>query len=199
MSSGGSVSAWIGQLHRGEESALGKLHARYWPCLVALARKRLRGAPGRAADEEDVAQEAFWDFYRGLQAGRVPRLANRHDLLALLTHLVTCRAVNQIKHEAVQKRGGGQVRGGSGLDELLTPGQSPDDRPILEDLYHHYVNGLPERHRELAELYLAGCTHKEIAAQLGCVERTVERKLALILKKWQDMAAASVNEAPSTA
>jgi DNA-directed RNA polymerase specialized sigma24 family protein len=186
MSAGGSVSAWIGQLQRGEESALGRLHARYWPRLVALARKRLKGAPGRAADEEDVAQEAFWDFYRSLRAGRIPRLANRDDLLALLTHLVACRAVNQIKHEVVQKRGCGHVRGGSGLDLLAAEGDRGDGGPaertpleeaLLNDCYRHYLDGLPERPRDFAELYLAGYTHNKLAARMRCVERTTLEQL----------------------
>jgi DNA-directed RNA polymerase specialized sigma24 family protein len=198
MSSAGSVTAWIGQLRAGEEAALGKLHERYWTALVALARNKLRCVPGRAADEEDVAQEAFWGFYRSLKAGRVPRLADRHDLLALLTHIIACKAVNQIKHEVgTRKRGGGR-----GLEALAGPGQhendaeapadgghTPLDQAVLNDLYRHYVDGLPDSLRGFAELYLAGCTHKETADRLRCSLRTVERKVALILGRWRALAA----------
>jgi hypothetical protein len=105
MLSRGSVSFWIEQLKAGEEAALAKLHKRYWPEVVRLARKRLRGVPCRACDDEDVAQAAFWSFYQGLRAGRVPQLTNREDLIALLTHLVACKAANQIRHEVgLQKR-----------------------------------------------------------------------------------------------
>lgn len=208
IASTGSVTTWIGQLKEGDEAALAKLHARYWSSLVALARKRLHGVPGRAADEEDVAQEAFWSFYRTVRAGRAPRLENRHDLLALLTHIVTCQAANQIKHElGVQKRAGPQQPGQSDLEVLATSGQhdhkhepvadtagTPLEQAILNDCYQHYVTGLPERLRSYAELYLAGFTNRETAERMRCSERTVERKIALILNKWRAMAAESLSE-----
>jgi DNA-directed RNA polymerase specialized sigma24 family protein len=206
MSSIGSVTRWIEQLKAGEEAALGELHKRYWPFLVELARRKLGAAPRRATDEEDVAQQAFWGFYQTLKAGRLPRLANRYDLLALLTHITACQAINQIKHEvAVQKRGGGRVRDeamlhpsadssepGRGLDAVPDPGTTPAEQAMLHDCYDHYVNALPEHLRPFAELCLAGCTHHQIADQLGCTERTVDRKMVLIMAKWQRMTADSM-------
>jgi hypothetical protein len=72
MSRGGSVTTWITQLQAGEESVLGYLHARYWPWLVGLARSKMKGARLHAADEEDVAQQAFFSFYRTFKAGGAP-------------------------------------------------------------------------------------------------------------------------------
>jgi DNA-directed RNA polymerase specialized sigma24 family protein len=203
MTSGGSVSAWIDQLKAGDEAALGKLHARYWPVLVGLARRQLHGAPCRAADEEDVAQQAFWDFYQSLKGGRLPQLSHRHHLLALLTHIIACQASNQLKHEfGVQKRGAGRVRGESvldgpadsgdtprGLEQVEDPGLSPQEIALLHESYQRYVGGLPEKLRPFAELYLASLTHQEIADRLGCTERTVDRKIALILAHWREWAA----------
>src|SRR5262249_46774922 len=106
-----------------------------------------------------------------------------------------------LKHEfAVRKRGAGLVRDGGTLQDLaddavpLAGGheRSPAEQALLNDCYRHYVHGLGDGLRAVAELYLAGCTHKEIAARLGCVERTVERKVALLLRKWREMAAESL-------
>jgi DNA-directed RNA polymerase specialized sigma24 family protein len=202
MSLDGSVTGWIAQLQAGEETALAKLHERYWPALVELARKKLRGVPGRAADEEDVAQEAFWAFYHNVRAGRVPRLASRHDLLALLTHIIACKAVNQIKHEVgTRKRGGGRDQftldsltgaDGSNAGAPTDGARTPLDQAILNDLYHHYVSGLRDSLRDFAELYLAGCAQMEIAERMHCSLRTVERKVALILDRWRAMAGESL-------
>jgi DNA-directed RNA polymerase specialized sigma24 family protein len=195
------------------DSLLGKLHARYWPFVVGLARRKLGGMPRRAVDEEDTAQQAFWSFYKSLRAGGLPQLTNRHQLLALLSHITACQAANQIKHElVVQKRGRGRVQGESvlkcgppgdsaarGLEQLQDPGLSPQEKILLEDSYQHYMTALPEHLRGFAELYLGGLTYQEIADRQGCTERTVDRKMALILGHWRRLADASLNqESPDT-
>jgi DNA-directed RNA polymerase specialized sigma24 family protein len=154
-----------------------------------------------------VAQQAFWQFCKSVRAGGFPHLTNRHELLALLSHITACQAVNQIKHEVgVQKRGGGDVKGESvfelprdsaegstrGLEQVEDRGLSPLEMSLLNDCYQHYVQGLPDHLREVAELHLAGWTYREIAEQLDCTERTVDRKMALIQANWRRQAEADL-------
>ncbi len=186
MATIGSVSQLIARFKEGDEDALAQLHRRYWPALVNMARKRLRQAPLTGADEEDVAQSALIGFCRTVQDRRTPQLANRHHLLALLSHIVACKAVNRIKHTMTLKRGEGQVQSLTPVAFLARdPANAPDEEAILRDCYEHYVGELPDHLREFAELHLAGLTNKEIAERLGCVQRTVERKLTLLRERWQ--------------
>jgi len=73
----GSVTRWISQLKNGDRAAAQPLWEAYFHRLVALARKRLRGTPRRAADEEDVALCAFDSFYRRAERGQFPKLEGR--------------------------------------------------------------------------------------------------------------------------
>jgi RNA polymerase sigma factor (sigma-70 family) len=194
MEMGGSVTAWLGRLQAGEEAALWDLHQRYYPAMVAMARRRLPGAVCRAADAEDVAQEAFWGFYRSLRDGRLPRLTNRQELLALLTHITACKAIHLLEKELGGKRDCRRRQDAvlEALAQRREPG--PEEEALLHDCYRHFLDGLPPALREFAVLFLAGFNQLEIAERLGCVDRTVRRKLNLIFQKWQQMAAAHLGE-----
>ena len=162
--------------------------------LVDAARRRLRVAKSRHQDAEDVAQIAFISFYQTLRRTGLPQVTSRHQLLALLTHIVACRAINEAKRSLTQKRGGGNVKNDSPLLMLSEAAEnSPLEEALLKDCYTFYINSLPEKLRPTAELHLAGFANREIAERLQCVERTVERKLSLLRQHWQTLAVDSVN------
>jgi DNA-directed RNA polymerase specialized sigma24 family protein len=205
----GSVTQLLDRLRAGEPDALSRVVERFWGFLLARAGRRLGGAPRRAADEEDVAQEVWADLARGMADGRWPQLANRHDLVALLTQITDCKAVNQIKHELARKRGGGGVwdearlgpggtgSGPGGLEEAARdPALPPPELALRSDWWDHCLAQLPDSLRPVAEMHLAGHAVAEIAAALECSERTVARKLALIRAAWLDLLQRAEGQVP---
>src|SRR5438105_14531380 len=99
MSSSGSVTHWINLLKGGDAVAIQKLWEAYFARLVGLARKKLREAPRRAADEEDVALSAFDSFCAGVAKERFPQLADRDDLWHGLVTITARKALQLVRHE----------------------------------------------------------------------------------------------------
>jgi RNA polymerase sigma factor (sigma-70 family) len=199
MASAGSVTLWLRQLLAGDPIAAQKLWEHYFAQLLHLARKKLRGTRRRAADEEDVAQIAFNSFCRGLACGRFPRLHDRNSLWALLVRITERKAFDLAQHERRQKRGGGLVVGESaipsatpddskaehGLDQIISREPTPKfAAQIAEEVEQRLAQLGAGDLRAIALWKLEGYTNAEIAAKLGCVEGTVERKLRAIRTIW---------------
>jgi DNA-directed RNA polymerase specialized sigma24 family protein len=197
MNSAGSVTHWIGRLKAGDHAAAQRLWEGYFRRLVGLARARLQGTPRGAADEEDVALSAFDSFCRGAERGQFPQLVDRHDLWQLLVLLTARKAVQLRRHERRQKRGGGRVLGeadlggadASGDEPALAQIVGPEPTPAFAALVAEECQRLlglldDGRLRELALRKMEGYTNEEIAHNLGCGLRSVERKLGRIRTLW---------------
>jgi RNA polymerase sigma factor (sigma-70 family) len=199
--SGASVTHWIGQLRTGDQAAAQRLWERYFERLLGLARQKLRHAR-RVADEQDVAQEAFNSFFRAAQDGRFPQLQDRDSLWRLLVEITVHKALKQLRREQAQKRGGGTVRGESvllspadsgdgegGFEQVLSQEPTPDDAAQFTEDYERRLEQLGEAElKSIAVWALEGYTNAQIAARLGCVESTVERKLRRIRTLWSEEA-----------
>src|SRR5947208_1219575 len=117
----GSVTHFFIQLQAGDPVAAEALWERFFPRLVALARKTLAGRPQRVADADDAAQSAFASFCLRARAGDFA-VGDRDDLWRLLGVIAVNKARIQARREAAQKRGGGRV---VGEDALTRPDGSP--------------------------------------------------------------------------
>jgi DNA-directed RNA polymerase specialized sigma24 family protein len=186
----GSVTRWISQLKHGAPAAAEALWRAYFHRLVALARDRLRGTARRAADEEDVALAAFDSFYRRAERGQFPKLEGRDDLWKLLFVLTVRKAVDLARREARQPGRGARGRSSGeqaelDLELLLGTEPTPEFAALVADKCRRLLERLgDEALRAVAVWKMEGQTNAAIAARLGCVESTVERKLQRIRDLW---------------
>jgi DNA-directed RNA polymerase specialized sigma24 family protein len=193
-----SVTIWIDGIKAGDGSDIERLWDRYFERLVRLAAARLPAHSRRSFDEEDVALSAFQSFCDRAGRGQFPQLSDRDDLWRLLATITVRKALDTIRQQSRQKRGGGQVLGesallvgagteGEGLAEVLSREPTPDEVAGFAENYHRFLARLQEPPlRTIALRRLEGQTTREIARALDVSTKTVERKLQLIRAIWSE-------------
>jgi DNA-directed RNA polymerase specialized sigma24 family protein len=192
MSSDVSVTRLIGMLKQGDRVASQQLWEAYFGRLVGLARARLENTVLRVADEEDVALSAFDSFFRRAERGQFPQLNDRDDLWQLLFVLTVRKAINLVHYEGRKSRGGGRVQSlqdleALGADQILDTEPSPELAAQMTEECQRLLARLgDETLRAVALWKMEGYTNIEIAAKLGCVEQTVERKLRAVRQVWSN-------------
>ncbi len=193
-----SVTHWIGELQRGNRDAAQHLWEEYFTQVVQLAERKLRGRRLRAADEEDVALSAMHSALRKIASGQYPRLNDRNDLWRLLIVITAHKALRLVRDESRQKRGGlrsvltdGDAAEGeeAAIEQILSREPTPQFAAEMAEQCDRLLNSLPnDSLRRLAIWKMEGHSNEEIAAQIRCTARTVERKLNLIRSVWNKAA-----------
>jgi DNA-directed RNA polymerase specialized sigma24 family protein len=191
------LMVWLSELERGDADAAQRLWEVYYGRMVDLARLKLQGTARRAADEEDVALSAFKSFCRGAREGRFPQVQDGDNLWPLLMALTAHKAIDLLRHERRVKRGGpGVSRMAIGVEttaiepdwsRVIGREPSPEFALQIAEECQRLLDSLSDSIlRAIAVWKMEGYTTEEIAAKLGCVPRTVERKLRMIRKLWGD-------------
>jgi DNA-directed RNA polymerase specialized sigma24 family protein len=184
MSAEGSISRWLGRLRAGDQQAAAGLWERYFERLVEVAHGKLRDAPRRVADEEDVALSAFDSLCRGVERGRFPELLDRDSLWRLLV-VITARKAAHLKRDAGRQKRGGGANEEADLAQILDAGPTPEFAAQLAEEHGRLLDGLgDEELRAVALWKMEGHTNEEIANRLSCGLRSVGRKLRIIRSIW---------------
>lgn len=184
MAETGSVTTWLAQLQCGDPEAVDRLWERYFRRLQGLARAKLPSALQNDAHTQDVAQDAFVSLWRGAQKGQFPDLAGRDQLWRLLVVITARKAYRLARAEA--REGAARVPEWE-LDQFLGREPEPGFAVQAAEECGRLIALLGDARLEaVARARLDGLTVPEIAAQLGCSPRTVDRKLALIQQLWAE-------------
>lgn len=160
--------------------------------LQDFAAKKLDVQTRRHYDEQDAANSAFHSLCRGLADGRLD--AENRDALWGLLAVITSRKISaQQRYLNRQKRGGGTVQGesafvefgGDGINEVGGNEQPPDELAEISESCTLLLSALPDEAMKRIVLHkFQGATNAEIAGELNCTERTIERKLERIRRIW---------------
>jgi len=192
------VSLWMQQLSAGQSEAVQQIWQYCYERVVRHADRKLGQSPRRDADEEDIAVSALHSLFAGVREGRFPDFSNRADLWRILLTLASRKVTKRIRRQMTQKRGGGSVRGESvfalatdsqlgGLDDVGGKGDLPEFAELFSLECQDLLDQLDDENlRRIAVMRLQGYSKQEIAQELGCVVRSVDRKLSLIRMIWDE-------------
>jgi RNA polymerase sigma factor (sigma-70 family) len=196
----GSVTQLIDRLRSGSPDSRDEAARRVWerflPRLLTLARCQLDRRIRALQDEEDVVQSMGRSFFHRLRRGDFD-LAGRDDLLAILVTITLNKARNVADRHFAARRDVRRERplplsDASRSDaphevfalEAVEP--TPAEAAVLNEALERRLRDLPEADlRQVALMRLQGYTNREIAEALKLGERSVERNLNLIRKRWE--------------
>ncbi len=202
MENQGSVTNWLDQLKQGEADDLQQqLWNRYFEQLIQLARSHLHQDLRRVEDEEDAVLSALNSFFVRLKAGQFPSLNDRTSLWPLLVNITLCKTRNLYRRQSAQKRDVRRTVSGTSnaeeenwLDQLAHEAPSPELAVEAAEEANRLLAALgKETLQEVARLKLEGYTNAEIAAKVGVMERSVERRLVLIRQIWTEQIEAELD------
>ena len=194
-----SLVTWYNKQVESESVAMQRLWDAYFHRLVPLARRKLMGSMREVRDEEDIAVSAFKSLCQGLRKGRFEQVRpdgvlDEESLWPLLVSLTLNKAVDEIRRQSRLKAGGpNDLRGPTSGPELLDhlSGGEPDPQlvAIAEESMQRLMTVLDEAGNEdMRKIVVAsfeGLSCTQIAKQLGCTPRTVQRKLRTARALWE--------------
>lgn len=188
MTPSDSVTAWIRRACSADPAARDDAVARIWDRysrdMLAAARALLGPQVRAREDEHDIAQNAYLSFCRRLDR---PPAADRNELRDWLIAVAVNKARKAVTRHSRGKRDVRRQTGGGGDAAAPGPvafaaggGPTPAEAAGFADEFQRLLGRLPPDLRQIALWKFEDRTNDEIAAELGCVTRTVERKVGLI-------------------
>lgn len=190
----GSVTYWIHQLESGERAKVQELWERYFHRLVTIARKKLKSIPRGASDEEDVAISAFHSFCHAVEQRRFPKLDDRHDVWQLLIMITRRKAITWKQHQGRKIRDwkrnqpfSDETMSGSDFKDLISNYPDPQFVAEMADQCKRLLGKLDDEElRQIACWKAEGYSVSEIGEKLDLSPSTIERRLRLIRRCWED-------------
>jgi RNA polymerase sigma-70 factor, ECF subfamily len=185
---GSDWDALVAGLKAGEADAVRTFWNEYGTLLHEVAERRLAAALRRRVGAEDVVQSVCRTFLRRVQGGQLV-LEDAERLWHLLCAIAVAKTREQARFHGRDKRNVHAQVGlepAEGGEELVAAMPSPESAAIAAQI-EEAIDRLDDEERRIVLLKIADLTNDEIAAKLGCSERTVRRLIQKVRKQLADL------------
>lgn len=171
-------------LRKGDPQIVAEFCNSYGGLLQQVAENHLASRLRRRVEPEDVTQSVYRTFLRRVQAGEF-QLPDSEALWRLLCVITLMKVRQQARFHFRKRRGiDREVPADSNPTDSDMPvfvpqakGPTPAEAAELTDQLKFLLDCLDGQERRIVEIKLQDCTNDQVAAQLGCSERTVRRVL----------------------
>ena len=168
----------MARVRSGDDAAETLVFRRFVHRLIALAARQFDSWMHEQADVENVVLSAYKSFFLRNQREDYD-LAGWDALWSLLVVITVHKCTKRRKHLRAARRDMARQVPWSERDDRETwlpdRAPTPDEAAILTDTVETLFQSMTPDDRPIVEQILMGYTAREVAAQLGCSERTVRR------------------------
>ena len=169
----GSITGWLDSVRNGSDDAAKNIWDRWF--LRLCDRVAPHSGQLRIHDNEDIASDAFADFFQALKEGKFSALKNRAEIWKLLATIAVRKSAATYRFEKAQRRGGGKRV--YSFEDLKRTSLNPiaSRKSINSNLVEELIQSIdnPTLVR-VVRLKIEGLENSEIAIELGCSIRTVQ-------------------------
>ncbi len=178
MGSDATFAEVMRRVRAGDGAAETALFQQYVRRLIALAARQFDASLRDRADVELVVLSACKSFFLRNRRGEF-QVDDWDELWSVLAMITLRKCTKRLRHlRAARRDAGREVAWPDGDDDpsyLLDRNPTPVEAAILTDTVATLFQAMTPDDRPIVEQILLGYTAQEVAAQLGCSERTVRR------------------------
>ncbi len=181
------ITLWIRKVRNGDETAFTKLFNLYSQRLKSYLRTKLTAKDRAEGFEEDLASECLSNIWRDLTEGRLNKVTNRGELWFAMMRIGMSKATDRKRYLSRRKRLFETV----GLMASLNYGDLDSNQTIVDfelfDDWEGFLRTIEVKElREIARLAMDGLGVDELVERFDVVPKTIQRKLDLIQKHWEE-------------
>lgn len=186
-----SPTEWIHELVKGNPVVVQEFWDSYAPRLQQLASRQMSPALLRRIGADDVVQSVCRSFFRRIEELEI---AEREAdglwrlLCAMTLHKVRRHARFHRRHKRDISREAelaGRADESTLEDLAIASGPTPEQTLVFAEQLQGLLDSLDENEKTFVELKLDGLPQEEIAAQMGCSDRTVRRYQERVRARWE--------------